>query len=64
MTYFWDRVPMLERDRHLHKINLSSIKALKTIKWFCENILPMLLGEIETLVFYFYISFTFSSIKS
>ena len=27
-----DRVSMLERDRHLHKINLSSIKALKTIK--------------------------------
>ena len=32
MTYSWDRVSMLERDRHLHKINLSSIRALKIIK--------------------------------
>ena len=37
MTYSWDRVPMLKRDRHLHKINLSSIKALKPLNDFVKT---------------------------
>ena len=37
MTYSWDKVSMLKRDRHLHKINLSSITALKTLNDFAKT---------------------------